>query len=117
MTIDREQLGAMNFADLADTGEDGMDAPVSPGEILREEFMRPLELSAAALARALHVPANRVTGLLNEQRGITADTALRLARYFGTTPEFWMRLQAEYELRRARRAAARINREVSPRVA
>ncbi|MDN5849096.1 MAG: HigA family addiction module antitoxin [Nitrococcus sp.] len=80
--------------------------------------MEPLGLSAAALARALHVPANRITGLINGQRGLSADTALRLARYFGTTPEFWVRLQAEYDLRQARRTLAEeIERKVSPRVA
>lgn len=78
------------------------DDPITPGEILREDFMDPLGLSAAALARALGVPANRITALLKGERGVTADTALRLSRYFGTTPEFWMRLQSEYELRRAR---------------
>lgn len=72
--------------------------PVHPGEILAEE-MEDLGLSANALARALCVPANRVTAILNGQRGITADTALRLSRYFGTTPQLWMNLQKTYELR------------------
>ncbi|MDN5871847.1 MAG: HigA family addiction module antitoxin [Nitrococcus sp.] len=80
--------------------------------------MEPLGLSAAALARALHVPANRITALINGQRGLSADTALRLARYFGTTPEFWIRLQAEYDLRQARRSVVEeIEGKVSPRVA
>jgi addiction module HigA family antidote len=92
--------------------------PVHPGEILREEFTKPLGLSASALARALHVPANRVTGLLNEERAVTADTALRLARCFGTTPQFWMNLQCSYDLRSEElRSAKDIEREVQPCVA
>ena len=71
-----------------------------PGEILREE-LDTLGLSANALARALGVPVNRITLILNGQRGITADTALRLARYFGTTPQLWLNLQQTWELRRA----------------
>ena len=72
--------------------------PVHPGEILVEE-LRELSLSANALARALGVPTNRITTILKGQRGITADTALRLSRYFGTTPQLWMNLQKTYELR------------------
>ncbi len=74
--------------------------PVHPGEVLREELDE-LGLSANALARALGVPTNRVTAILNGQRGVSADTALRLARYFGTTPQLWMNLQKTWELRRA----------------
>ena len=74
--------------------------PVHPGEILRDELAE-IELSASALARALDVPSNRITAILNGQRGITADTALRLARYFGTTPQLWLNLQKTYELRQA----------------
>jgi antitoxin HigA-1 len=76
---------------------------VTPGQILQEEFLEPLGLSMNALARALGVPANRLQAIVKNQRGITADTALRLALYFGTTPEFWMNLQSDYELDRARR--------------
>ncbi len=71
---------------------------VHPGEVLADE-MEELGLSANALARALCVPANRVTAILNGQRGVTADTALRLSRYFGTTPQLWLNLQKTYELR------------------
>lgn len=117
MTIDRNRLSETDFSDVVSSGED-RDSPVSPGEILYEDFMVPLGLSAAALARALHVPANRITAIIRGQRGLTADTALRLARYFGTTPEFWMRLQAEHDLRVARRTVANeIEREIRPRVA
>ena len=88
--------------------------PIHPGEILREE-MEELNLSARQLAAALHVPTNRMTGILNEQRAVTADTALRLARFFGTTPEFWLNLQSAYELRRIRfEKGEKISREVHP---
>ena len=73
--------------------------PIHPGEILREEFLVPLQLSGNALALALGVPANRVSGILRERRSVTADTALRLARYFGTTAGFWLNLQKAFELR------------------
>ena len=72
--------------------------PVHPGEILGEELQE-LGMSANALAKTLGVPTNRITAILNGQRGITADTALRLARYFGTTPHFWLNLQQAFELR------------------
>lgn len=89
--------------------------PVSPGEMLREEFLRPLELSANQVARALGVPANRITGILNNTRGITADSALRLARYFDTTPEFWMNLQSRYDLETAKdRLAEKVKQQVRP---
>lgn len=74
--------------------------PVHPGEILAEE-LEELGLSANALAHALCVPTNRITAILKEQRGVTADTALRLSRYFGTTPMLWLNLQKTFELRRA----------------
>ncbi len=89
--------------------------PIHPGEILREEFMQPLGLSQNALARALRVPPRRINEIVMEKRGITADTALRLARYFGTSAELWTGLQADYELRMARYETEReIEREVSP---
>jgi antitoxin HigA-1 len=91
-------------------------APVHPGEILREEFMAPMGLSINALARALRVAPSHVSGLVNESRGISAQMALRLARYFGTTPDLWLGLQLDYELDVARdTAAGRIEREVLPR--
>lgn len=78
--------------------------------------MEPLDLSANALARALNVPANRITAILNGNRRITADTALRLARYFGTTPQFWLNLQEHYDLTvTAAEKGERIVREVAPR--
>ncbi len=89
--------------------------PVHPGEILRDE-LDALGLPANALADALGVPVNRVTMILNGQRGVSADTALRLARYFGTTPQMWMNLQKTWELRRAEIEAGReIAERVTPR--
>ena len=80
--------------------------PVHPGEILLEEFMKPSEppINANTLAKALEVPANRITAIIKGQRGITGDTAVRLATFFNTTAEFWMNLQKTYELRLAERA-------------
>ena len=89
--------------------------PVHPGEILRDELDE-LGLSANALSKALGVPVNRVTMILNGRRGVSADTALRLARYFGTTPQLWLNLQKTWELRRAEIAAgSEIVKRVTPR--
>jgi antitoxin HigA-1 len=91
--------------------------PIHPGEILREE-LEELGCSARELARTLDVPVNRITGILREERGITADTALRLARYFNNSPEFWLNLQSAYDLRQAQRTVGKkIARAVRPRVA
>ena len=81
-------------------------APVHPGEVLAEEFLGPMDLSAAALARRIGVPPNRLTEIVRGRRGITGDTALRLAAALGTTPEFWMNLQKTWELEVARDAFA-----------
>ena len=90
-------------------------SPIHPGEILREEFMKPHGLSQNALARALNVPPRRINEIVLEKRGITADTALRLARFFGTSAEMWTGLQADYDLRLARQEKARvIERDVAP---
>ena len=89
--------------------------PLHPGEMLREEFMVPLGLSANALALALRVPATRIGEIVKERRGITADTALRLGRYFGMTAEFWMNLQSHYDLETARETVdAEIRRVIRP---
>lgn len=89
--------------------------PIHPGEILREEFMVPLNLSQNALARALNVPPRRINEIVLEKRGVSADTALRLARALGTTAEFWTTLQADYDLRLARlEGDEQIAREVQP---
>jgi antitoxin HigA-1 len=90
-------------------------APIHPGEILREEFMKPRGLSRNALARAVNVPPRRINEIVLAKRGITADTALRLARYFGTGAEMWTGLQADFDLRLVRYAKSRIiDRQVEP---
>jgi antitoxin HigA-1 len=92
--------------------------PIHPGEILSEEFMKPLGISINRLARDLHVPPNRIHGIVHGTRAITADTALRLGTYFGVTPETWLNLQSDYELRVARRTAGdEIGRTVRKREA
>ena len=92
--------------------------PIHPGEILREEFLAPLGMSANALSRALRVPAPRINDIVRERRGISADTAMRLARYFGGDARSWLNLQTAYDLRIAEVGnAARIAREVHPAVA
>lgn len=92
--------------------------PVPPGEVLREDFMRPLGLSINKLARDVGVPANRISAIVNGKRSITADTALRLERYFGVTAQTWLNLQSGYELRMAQRALGkRIEHAVRPRSA
>ena len=90
-------------------------APIHPGEILLEEFMKPYGLSQNALARALNVPPRRINEIVLGKRGISADTALRLARYFGSSAEMWAGLQADYDLRKARYAAeSKIEHDVQP---
>ena len=102
---------------LSTTPKPGMQKmpPLHPGEMLREEFMKPLGLSANALALALRVPVTRISEIVNERRSITADTALRLACYFRMSPGFWLRLQTQYDLEVAEdETAASIRREVRP---
>src|SRR5690242_7602581 len=89
--------------------------PIHPGEILREEFLRPMKLTPYALAHACGVPRTRIERLAREETPVTADTALRLARYFGSTPEFWMNMQAQYDLERAQDAASAALRKIKPR--
>jgi antitoxin HigA-1 len=93
----------------------GMPA-IHPGEILREEYLEPLGMTPNALAKALHVTANRVNDIVLERRGVTPDTAMRLARYFGGDAQSWLNLQQTYDLKIAQRElAARIEQEVTPR--
>ena len=90
--------------------------PIHPGEILLEEFLKPLGMNMNKLAEALHVPANRITQIVEGDRGVTGETALRLARYFGTSAEFWLGVQRDYDLAVARdEFEAEIDREVRPR--
>lgn len=92
--------------------------PVHPGEILREEYLAPLSMSANALAQALKVPASRINDIVLERRGITVDTAMRLVRYFGGDVQTWMNLQTAYEIKRAEQELAdRIANEVAPMAA
>ena len=93
--------------------------PVHPGEIVREDFMKPLDLSVNKLALELHVPATRIGEIVHERRRVTADTALRLARYFHTNAEFWLNLQNFYDLEVSRRSgtASEIERQVQPAAA
>jgi addiction module HigA family antidote len=91
--------------------------PIHPGEVLREEFLLPLGVSAHALAMELKVPAPRINDIVRERRSITPDTALRLARYFGSTPQFWLNLQTSYDLKIAERTAgSKIERDVHRRL-
>ncbi len=109
----RSKLSITTEPELA---EGDLMSPLHPGEMLREEFMKPLGLSANALAIALRVPVTRISEIVRERRGITADPALRLARYFNMTPEFWMRLQMDYDLESASVAEqAVIHQEIRPR--
>jgi antitoxin HigA-1 len=99
MAIRVEDVAGTDFSDVASTERIG---PVTPGDVLREEFMVPLGLSARALARELGVPSNRITAILAGDRGITAETAILLGGRFGTTAEFWLHLQMMHELEEAR---------------
>ena len=89
--------------------------PIHPGEVLREEFLVPMKLTPYAVAQACGVPRTRIERLVREETPVTADTALRLSRYFGTTPQLWMGLQAQYDLERAEDAAAATLRRIKPR--
>ncbi len=92
--------------------------PIHPGEILREEFMQPMGSSINHLAREIYVPPGRISEIVNGKRGITADTALRLARYFSVSPETWMGLQTEYDLRVAAQSVGKqIEKRVHPHAA
>lgn len=113
--ISRTDLEASG-ADLSEIDAGEHLLPVHPGQVLRQEFLEPLGLTPHALALALRVPANRITAILAGRRAVTAETALRLARHFGTSPGFWLNLQKAYELEVAERAeGARIRTEVAPR--
>ena len=116
-SIKREDLdsGRIDFKDVA-TGK--RIAPSHPGEILRDEFLEPMAVSVYALANAVKVSRSRLNDIVLGRRAISADTALRLARYFGTTPEFWINLQAHYDLEIAKeKSRSRIEKEVEPRAA
>ena len=117
MTIKREDIDnrGVDFSDVSS----GRRLPlVHPGEILRDEFLTPLEISVYGLAKAIKVSRPRLNDVVRGRRAITIDTALRLGRYFGTTPAFWINLQTRYDLDMAERTVGRrIEREVEPRAA
>lgn len=92
--------------------------PIHPGEILREELLTPMGLSLSELARCIQVPVNRLSQIVRGLRAVTPDTALRLSRYFGFSPDYWLRLQLRYDFELVRRRdGERIDREVTPRAA
>jgi addiction module HigA family antidote len=106
-----------SFIEAHEVFNDGM-RPVHPGEVLLEDYLKPLGMSANALAKVLNVPASRINDVVRERRGVSADTAMRLARYFGGDARSWMNLQTAYDLRVAEIGnAKRIAREVSPAAA
>lgn len=117
MSVKREDLdtGRIDFSDVTA----GRRLPlVHPGEILRDDFLQPMKISVYTLAQATKVPRSRINDIVLGRRGISADTAFRLARYFGTSPDFWINLQARYDLDAAdRKIRRRIEREVRPRAA
>ena len=117
MSIKREDLdaGRIDFADVTT----GKRLPlIHPGEILRDDFLALMKISVYSLAQVIKVPRSRVNDIVLGRRGISADTAFRLARYFGTSPEFWINLQARHDLDVAdRKLRRRIEREVAPRAA
>lgn len=88
--------------------------PTHPGEMLREEFLKPMGISQRELADALHMPYQRVNDVVNGRRGVTPATALRLAKYFGTSEGFWLSLQLRWDLHRARRSEARVLSRIQP---
>ena len=88
--------------------------PVHPGEVLREDYLKPMKLSPYAVAKALGIPRTRIERLVREETPVTADTALRLGRYFRTTPAFWMGMQAQYDLERAADELARDLKRIDP---
>ncbi|MDY0385250.1 MAG: HigA family addiction module antitoxin [Geobacter sp.] len=105
MTITRDKLDTMDFSDVSDGTR---LAPVHPGEVLLYDFMEPLEVTQYRLAVTISVPPRRINEIVHGKRAITADTALRLGQFFGTTPEFWMALQASYDTETAREKIATV---------
>jgi addiction module HigA family antidote len=119
MVIRREDLdaGRVDLSDVIDARRAPMK-PLHPGAILKHEFLDPLGVSAYRLAKDINVPINRIAAIVGGKRAVTADTALRFARYFGTDAQSWINLQARYDLAMARRSTGkRIDREVKPRAA
>jgi addiction module HigA family antidote len=117
MTIKRDDIENRKI-DFSDVSSGRRLPPVHPGDILKEEFLNPLGISVYELAQVLHVPRSRLNDVVLGQRAITADTALRLGRYFGTSAEFWINLQTRHDLDVAERSMRKkIEKEVVPRAA
>ena len=117
MTIKREDVDNRQI-DFSDVRSGRRLPPVHPGEILRDEFLTPMAISVYALAEAIKAPRSRLNDIVLGRRAVTADTALRLGRYFGTSPDFWVNLQSRYDLEVAGRSSRRkIEQEVAPRAA
>ena len=115
MTIKREDIDR-RIVEFSDIASGRRLPPVHPGEILRDEFLTPMGISVYELANAIKVPRSRANDIVLGRRGITTDTAMRLGRYFGMSPEFWINLQARYDLDVADRTLRRkIEQEVAPR--
>ena len=116
--MERPYVSDLGKVDFSDVASGRRLPPVHPGEILRDEFLTPMELSVYRLAQAIKVSRPRLNDIVLGRRGVTVDTALRLGRYFGTTPDFWIHLQTRYDLDIAERTVrAKIEQEVEPRVA
>ena len=117
MSIQRKDIDRRKI-DFSDVTSGRRLPPMHPGEILRDEFLTPMDLSVYQLAKALKVSRPRLNDIVIGRRAITTDTALRLGRYFGTTPEFWVNLQTRYDLNVAERTVRRrIEREIQPHAA
>jgi len=117
MTIRRENLDA-GAIDLTEATDGILLAPVHPGDVLKQEYLKPLDMSVYALARSLAVPRSRMNEVVQGHRAVTAETALRLGRFFGTSADFWLGLQAAYDLEIARLAVGeRVKTEVQPHAA
>jgi len=117
VTIEQEDIDRQEV-DFSDVASGGRLPPVHPGEILRDEFLTPMSLSVCRLARALKVSRPRLNDIVHGRRAVTIDTALRLGRYFGTTPAFWINLQTRFDLDVAERTMRRkIEREIEPHAA
>jgi antitoxin HigA-1 len=115
MTIKRDDIDR-SIVDFSEVASGRRLPPVHPGEILRDEFLTPMGISVYELAKALNVPRSRTNDIVLGRRAITADTAIRLGRYFGVSPEFWINLQAHYDLDVANRTVKKkIEQEVAPR--
>jgi antitoxin HigA-1 len=109
--IKREDLGRTDFSGVVARGR---LPDIHPGEILNEDFLGPLGVTQYRLAQAVSVPPRRINEIVHGKRAITADTALRLARYFGTTPDFWINLQAQYDLRQAEKSLKQVMDKIEP---